>query len=154
MRRIAAMAVAALCVALGACSAPPVGPESYKVADGLAVYLGVLPAAMLQGHETHPEERMHGGVPRGPHAYHVVAAVFDAPTGERIADARVAARVTPSGLPAEARMLEPMEIAGTLTYGNYFTMGGSDPYRIELSITRAGAVEPVEVEFAYRHGPR
>jgi hypothetical protein len=120
----------------------------------LAVYLGVLPAAMVQGHQTHPEERMHGGVPSGPHAYHVVAAVFDASTGKRLENVKVEARVTPRRLAGEARALEPMEIADTVTYGNYFTMGGSDPYRIELSITPPGAGPPVEVEFTYRHGTR
>ena len=137
--------VCALIMALAARAAD----DDYKTAGGLAVYLGVLPAALVRGHQG-----MHGDVSSGPHAYHVVAAVFDASTGARIEDAKVEARVTPRRLAGEARALEPMEIAGTLTYGNYFTMGGSDPYRIEFSITRAGAVEPVEVEFAYRHGPR
>ena len=126
----------------------------YKTADGLAIYLGVLPAAMLQGHQTHPEERMHGGVPRGRHAYHLVAAVFDAATGKRIEDAMVQARVMPRGVASETRALEPMEIAGTVTYGNYFTMGGDDPYRIEISITRSGTATSVAVTFSYRHGPR
>ena len=128
--------------------------DGYKIADGLAVYLGVLPAALIQGHQTHPEERMHGGVPRGRHAYHVVAAVFDAATGKRIEDAMVQARVMPRRIASETRALEPMEIAGTVTYGNYFTMGGADPYRIEISITRSGMATPVAVTFSYRHGPR
>ena len=131
-----------------------VDEDGYKIADGLAVYLGVLPAAMIQGHQTHPEERMHGGVPRGRHAYHVVAAVFDAVTGERIENAMVQARVMPRRLAAETRALVPMEIAGTVTYGNYFTMGGNDPYRIEMSIARSGTATPVAVTFSYRHGPR
>ncbi|MEO8467200.1 MAG: hypothetical protein ABI640_17865 [Gammaproteobacteria bacterium] len=97
---------------------------------------------------------MHGGVPRGPHAYHVVAAIFDAATGARIEDAKVESRVVPRLLAAESRTLEPMRIANTVTYGNYFTMGGDDPYRIALSITRPGARGPIEVEFDYRHGTR
>lgn len=37
-------------------------------------------------------------------------------------------------------------------YGDYFTMGGSDPYRIELSITRSDGGSPVKVDFTYCHG--
>jgi hypothetical protein len=150
-RRTLVASIAAL-VLLTAC-AQRAGEVDYQTADGLAIYLGVLPAAMIQGHQTHPEERMHGGVPGGRHAYHVVAAVFDELTGERIENAMVQARVVPRGLAAETRALEPMEIAGTVTYGNYFTMGGDDPYRIEISITRSGAGTPVVVDFSYRHGP-
>ena len=134
--------VCALLVALGARAAS----DDHKTAGGLAVYLGVLPAALIRGHQ-----EMHGGAPSGSHAYHVVAAIFDASTGARIEDAKVEARVTPRRLVGEARALESMEIAGTVTYGNYFTMGGSDPYRIQISITPSGG-SPVEVEFSYRHG--
>ena len=144
---VAAMfGVCALLAALTACSADN---DSYKTADGLVVYLGVLPAALVRGHEG-----MHGDVSSGPHVYHVVAAVFDAATGARIEDAKVEARVTPRRLAGEARALEQMEIAGTVTYGNYFTMGGSDPYRIELSIRTSGGGQPVKVEFTYIHGTR
>ena len=151
-RRTLVASIGAL-VLLPACT-PRADEDDYKTADGLAIYLGVLPAAMIQGHQTHPEERMHGGVPGGRHAYHVVAAVFDAVTGDRIENAVVQARVLPRGLPAETRALEPMEIAGTVTYGNYFTMGGNDPYRIEISITPSGTATPVAVTFSYQHGPR
>jgi hypothetical protein len=123
--------------------------DNYKIVGGLAVYLGVLPAALVRGHQG-----MHGDVSSGPHAYHVVAAVFDASTGARIEDAKVEARVTPRRLASEARALEPMKIAGTVTYGNYFTMGGADPYRIELSISPPGGGQPVKVEFTYFHGTR
>lgn len=40
--------------------------ESYKVEQGLAVYLGVMPAGIVQGHPAgHPEATMHGGAPAG-----------------------------------------------------------------------------------------
>ena len=154
MKRRSVVTIASLCAVLPALAACAADDDNYKIAGGLAVYLGVLPAALVRGHQTHPEERMHGGVPSGPHAYHVVVAVFDAATGARMEDAKVEARVTPRGLSGETQALEPMEIGDTVTYGNYFTMGGSDPYRIELSIMPSGGGPPVEVEFAYRHGRR
>jgi hypothetical protein len=95
------------------------------------------------------EATMHGGLPLCPHAHHVMAAVFDA-IGVRIEDARVMARVSPPGLAGETRALEPMAIAGTITYGNYFTtLGDRHPYRIRLSITLAGTATPVVVEFSH-----
>lgn len=106
-------------------AAPAAHAESRKTAHGLTVYLGVLPAAMIQGHDAgHTEAVMHEGVPRGEHAYHVMVAIFDAENGERIEDAVVEAEVIPLGLSHVRRSLESMLIAGTTTYGNYFTMRG------------------------------
>ena len=53
-------------------------PESFQVVDGVAIYLGVMPAQILQGHpEEYVESRMHGGVPSKAHRDHVVVALFD-----------------------------------------------------------------------------
>lgn len=126
---------------------------SSKTVGGLTVYLGVLPAAMIEGEVEEHVEAAHGDVPRGRHAYHILAAVFDARTRERIEKATVEARVTPLGLAPVTRLLEPMTIAGTLTYGNYFTMRGDGRYQIELTIGREKA-DPVVVEFSYGHRTR
>jgi hypothetical protein len=142
--------------ALGLEAAVAADVEGHKTIAGLSVYLGVLPAAMVRDHSgDRTEAAMHGGIPRGHHALHVMAAVFDAKTGERVEDARVKARVSPPGLAGETRALEPMAIAGTITYGNYFTtIGDRHPYRIRLSITLAGTATPVVVEFSHRRRPR
>ena len=94
---------------------------------------------------------MHGGVPRGGHQYHLVAAVFDAKTGERITDAAVTAQVSGLGLAGPMQTLEPMTIAGTITYGGYFDLPGSDLYAIGLTIKRPGAAQPILLKFAYDH---
>ena len=126
------------------------GHASYQVENGIAVYLGVVPAAMIQGHpKGHPEQAMHGGLPRGRHAYHVMAAVFDATSGERISDATIEARVAPLGLAGSTRVLESMRIAETVTYGNYFAMPDPGRYRIVFSINLPGADKPIVMEFAY-----
>ena len=119
------------------------------------MYLGVLPAAMIQGHpKDHPEVTMHGAVPRGRDAYHVMAALFDAASGNRIENATVEARVTPLGLAGVTRRLEAMQIAGTVTYGNYFTIRANEPYRILVSITRGADSKPVRLEFSHEHRTR
>ena len=93
---------------------------------------------------------MHGGPPRGRHVHHLTAALFDARTGDRVEDVTVDARVAPLGLAGETRRLEPMEIAETITYGNFFSFPEEGGYRLRLRIERTG--EPAtEVEFRHRH---
>lgn len=121
----------------------------YKTGDGIAAYLGFLPAEMVKGHPS-----MHGGAPRGPHAYHVVAALFDASSGTRITDAKVTARIAPLGLAGQEKPLEHMEIAGTVTYGTFLTLPGVDRYTVSLDIQRPGARAPVVLEFVYDHRNR
>ncbi|WP_292447502.1 hypothetical protein [Mesorhizobium sp.] len=127
--------------------------ENYKVAQGLGVYLGVLPAAIARGHlESHPEATMHGGAPRGAHKYHIVIAVFEVATGARIENAKVS--ITLSGLGHVGQNsveLEPMAIAGTVTYGAFVTLPGSDRYDILVDISVPGRPEPARVSFTYQH---
>ena len=66
----------------------------------------------------------------------------------------VEARIAEPGLAGVTRQLEPMVIADTVTYGNYFQLSGDAPYRIDLSITRPGLATPVRVEFTYEHRTR
>ncbi|WP_043739491.1 hypothetical protein [Thioalkalivibrio nitratireducens] len=126
-----------------------------QVADGVVVYLGVLPAAMVQGrHEGDPEAVMHDGIPRGRHAFHVTVSVFDAGSGNQIKDAQVTARVAPLGLAGVTRPLETMRIDDTVSYGHYFTLRGEARYDIEITIARPGADAPVTVSFTYARPPR
>lgn len=124
----------------------------YKVAGGLAVYLGVMPAELIIGHaKGHAEAEMHGGAPAGPHVHHVMVAIFDDASGRRITDAVVTARVAGVGLAGRAATLEPMTIADALTYGAYFKLPGRDRYRIRIEIARPGATQAVKTEFDYDH---
>lgn len=123
-----------------------------KTAGDLTVYLGVMPAQLIQGHEPgHTEKEMHGGVPKGKHRYHVMVAVFEKGSGRRVTDAQVRARVAEVGLAGEDKMLEPMVIAGAMSFGNYFTMAAPRPYDITVTIRRPGTQRPVEVKFVHRH---
>lgn len=122
-----------------------------KVVEGMAFYLGVMPTELVRGHPTgHTEREMHGGPPSRAWDYHVMVAIFDAATGERITDAKVEALVETPGLGGQKRPLERMQIAGTLTYGNYFRMGGSGPFPIVLQVSRPG-LPTAEVRFDHRH---
>jgi hypothetical protein len=138
---------------LGVTSAMAADSPYHGQVDGLSVYLGVLPAALVERRHpaAHPEGAMHGGPPRGQHVYHVMVAVFDDETGERVEDLEVEARVTPLGRAAIARRLEPMSMADTITYGNYFNLATSGPHQIRVSLSRREATRPSTVEFSYDH---
>jgi len=125
-------------------------PETYQVVEGIAIYLGVMPAQIVKGHpKKHPEAKMHGGVPILRGGDHVVVALFDNATGQRIENARVTGSVMEIGLGAEQKTLEPMTIAGTVTYGNYFNMAGKNDYRIKLQIRRPKTPGVVEATFIH-----
>jgi hypothetical protein len=47
--------------------------------------------------------------------------------------------------------LEKMTVAGTVTYGNFFTLAGYGTYRIRVAIERPGAAKPAVAEFGYEH---
>ena len=105
-----------------------------ETVDGVTIYLGVVPAAVVRGHHPpdHPEAEMHGGVPDN--GYHVMIALFDETTGDRITDAEVEATVSGEGMAEARKDLDAMVIADAETYGNYFDLTGSGPYDIDLKI--------------------
>lgn len=123
-----------------------------RASGGLVVYLGVMPADLIRAYSTaYPERHMHGGPPRGTNHYHVMISIFDDATGTRVDDAQVEAEVAGLDRAGVRKALEPMVIAGTVTYGNYFHMIGHDLYRIRVRILRPGAVDAVETAFTYAH---
>ncbi len=101
----------------------------------------------------HRERSMHGGVPPGKHHHHVMVALFDEKTGNRITDATVTAYVAELGLAGHTKRLEPMPVADTVTYGNYFEMRVSVRYRISVQVRRPASARVVEAEFEYTHHP-
>ncbi len=128
--------------------------DNYQVAGSVAAYLGVIPAEIVGSHPSgHPETRMHGGPPEGVHAEHVVIALFDSPAGTRIEDATVEATVTGLGNIAITPItLDPMPIAGVITYGGYVSFSGRDTFTIDLAITRPGSPAVTKMRFNYAHG--
>jgi hypothetical protein len=126
--------------------------RQYRAAGDLAVYLGLVPAALVRGHDpAHGERAAHGRVPRGPHAYHLVVAIFDAKSGERVSDAEVVALVAPTGLAGQRHRLKPMKIEDSVTYGGFVQLPGDDRYAIKLEIKRPGRAAPIKADFTYEH---
>ena len=122
--------------------------------NGIDVFYGVIPAEIISGHPAdHTERKTHGGVPRGSGQHHLIVSLFDSKTRQRIENAQVSARIGELGLTPQSKTLEPMQFAGTVTYGNFFTMTSSGPYRIEVEIRPHGGV-PAKAVFEYRHPRR
>lgn len=119
----------------------------HETVDGLEVYIGLLPAPMVQrfpkGSE---EERMHGGPP-GKRQYHLVAAVFDSVTGHRIEGADVRARVAPLGLVGAEKHLEPMKIQSAASYGQYFGIRENGRYTVIVTVRRTNQAPAVVARF-------
>ena len=127
------------------------GDDLSKTIDGITIYLGIVPAEIVRGHPSqHGESTMHRAVPRGSEFRHIVVALFDAKTGDRITDATVDARVEQVGLAAQNKALDPMQIASTLSYGNYFAMPPSQLYTITLKVKAKRYPHAVEARFEYR----
>lgn len=124
--------------------------QGVKLADGLAVYAGVLPAEIVRGHPaSHSEATMHGG-PTSPRDYHLVVAIFEAASGKRVEDAEVIADIGGIGHVGEQRLrLEPMAIAGSVTYGGFFAPRDRGRYEITVEIRRPRQGAPTRAEFVY-----
>lgn len=140
------VALAAVLLMLAAMSCAEDGGSLQQVVSGVEIYLGIVPAEMVGGHpREHPERGMHGGTASG--GYHVMVALFDHATGQRITDAEVSARlVSPSRQEPEKR-LEAMTVAGALTYGNFFNMVRGGSYRMDIQIRRPGSPDVVRATF-------
>jgi len=128
--------------------------EQSKTAAGLTIYLGVVPAEIVKGPPTHaslskgPHE--YDIVSKSPHDYQFIAAIFDATSGERVANAVVSAEVSGLGLSGSKEKLEPMQIAGAAAYGGSFDLPGSDLYTVKLTVERTGT-SPAVLQFRYDH---
>lgn len=148
-------AILALCGALlSACGGSSGVPRSEQTVGGITIYLGVVPAEIVQGHPiaAGDVQALHGGTQAGRNSHHVVVALFDAKTGARITDARVRAgfgqRV---GEHQPLQDLEPMEINGRMSYGGFFLPRGTRGLKVHLEIRRGATSRPVTAVFAYDH---
>lgn len=136
-----------LLAGITALSVDAANPMSRSV-DGVAIYVGVVPAAIVRGHASeHAESRMHGGAAVG--GQHVMIALFDDKSGARIADADVSATVSGPKRYREEKHLEPMLVGSAPSYGNYFSLYEPGAYRIALQIRPAGAPRDIRTTFTW-----
>ena len=96
---------------------------------------------------------MHGGPSGSRGERHVLISLFDAKK-TRLENMEVLARVGEYGLSAVQKRLEPMQFAGTVTYGNFFSMPKTGPYAIELDWRIKGEKNWSHAGFIYRNAEK
>ena len=121
-----------------------------KVVDGITIYVGIVPAQIIRGQSMDHAEGMHGGSAKG-EQYHLLVVLLDAKTGQRIIDAEVEASVAEFGRTGPTLPLSLMKVAESITYGNYFSLGASGPFRIDLRIKRPNTSHVVQAQFEHTH---
>lgn len=121
--------------------------------NGLEVYLGVVSVAVLRQHPDRYPRHEQAKLPSGRDMYHVMLALFDKISGARITDAVVEARVAPLALGGPTRPLDPILVAGALTYCNYFRISPSDTTVIQAEIRRPGVARVVRARFVLEPYP-
>ena len=123
-------------------------PANRKAVGGLEVYLGVVAADTIRRQmAADPQKQAQAAIPKGSDAYHVSVSLFDAASHAEIADAQVEATIQDPVMGGQTRKLEVMVVNGTISYGNYFRVAGSTPYRIALHIVRPGTGQMVDTDF-------
>ena len=69
-------------------------PAQRITSHGLTVYFGMVPAAIAEGIAG---SSLHGVQPTAAHSQHLIVAIFNSGTGERVTDATVTAKITQPG---------------------------------------------------------
>ncbi len=118
-----------------------------KTVDGVEIYLGIVPAAALRQHASDYPAHEVSHIPSGKHIHHIMLALFDNPGGERITNAVVTAHVAPLALAGSTKPLDPMMVAGVVTYCSYFRISPSDTTVIRAEIRRPDVARVTHVRF-------
>lgn len=141
----------ALALALASNSAAADRLGQSVVVDGVLVYLGVVPSSSLRSDVKHYSgHNAQCPVPGGRDNHHIMIALFDRATGERITDADVYGRVSPLGLVGPRKHFGAVTVAGVVTYCNYFDLPPRDVYKIDMEIRRDGGAGAIEASFSYK----
>ncbi len=126
-------------------------PELVETVGGVRVHLGIIPAETLRLDAKHlGEHNLQCPPPRARNSYHVLVALFDASSGERITDAEVKVRISPLGLVGSRKHLHPLSVADAVTYCNYFDLSSMDTYFVEVEIRRRDATDVIQATFEFK----
>ncbi len=126
-------------------------PELVETVGGVRVHLGIIPAATLRLDAEHfGEHNLQCPPPRARDSYHVLVALFDVSSGERITDAEVNTRISPLGLVGPRKHLHPVSVADAVTYCSYFDLAPMDTYSIEVEIRRRDATDVIKATFEFK----
>ena len=147
-------AVAVAVAVAGAAQAAPTDQRQQN--ERITLYYGVVPAvlsqATLAAHPPAPE--VHGAARPASDTHHLVVALFDTPTGQRITQATVTVRHTPPKGVAMSKVLEPMPLGDALSFGTTFVIAKGRHHRFRIEVRRGERVERFDVVYDNLHsGP-
>ena len=125
---------------------PPAFGEHRKVVDGLAINIGVVPAAQLLRADAY--ERVAHREMATNATHHVVVGVADARTGEPVGDARVSLELVDPRGAMQSRTLIRGDAGGQPDYSGLFRFGWSGAYKLRVNVER-GSAAPVRTTFAW-----
>ena len=80
-----------------------------------------------------------------------MVSIMDEKTGKQVANAMVDGQVGEFGLSVTAKKLEPMIIAGTTTYCNFFPMSGTGSFQIDVEFRLPGQAQTHSTRFYFTH---
>lgn len=121
-----------------------------RQAGGLVLQYGLVPAEMVIAVSRPQAEReMHGGA-AGKSGSHLVLAIFDAASGQRISEAEVMTHITLVGGASTTKRLEPMNINDMPSFGAFVPIGAPGIYKIRFEVKRAGVEGTASAEFEHR----
>ena len=128
--------------------------QQLSTEGGITAYLGLVPAEIIKGLtlSATAEQGLRGHLPRRPHEYQILAALFNAANGVRIADAVVSVELSRPGSQSGRQKLTPMQIDGAAAYGGVFDLPVFDLYNLKVIVERPGA-SPTLLQFKYDHRP-
>jgi len=129
--------------------APAMTGQNFAVVGDTTVYFGVVAADVIRSHPRDYPQKGYGVPPSAPAQYYVTIALFDTSSGKRIDDAGVRAHVATAAGAGPEKPLRPITIEDARSYGNYFAMGGTGPYKITVQIKRTGSPDSIQAQFEY-----
>ncbi|MDP6388917.1 MAG: hypothetical protein QF654_03375 [Alphaproteobacteria bacterium] len=121
-----------------------------QVIGGMTVHLGLMPVGALRGDPNAYPAHDRTKLPPGADMHHVMLALFDNKTGERITDAAVTASVAPLAFSGLWKPLGPTSVDGKITYCNYFRISPKDMYVIKADIRLPGSTTVHRTEFVLK----
>jgi hypothetical protein len=123
-----------------------VAQQSRQEREGVVMYWGLVPEAIVS--QRHAMDELHGGAPQdGGQVHHLVVALFDAASSQRLEGAVVRARLSENGIvDAPPKYLPPMPINGQMSYGQLFSVAKDGPYQFRVFVKLSD--RPKDIEFA------
>lgn len=145
---------AAVALAVFAAAAQATPTDQRQQNERITLYYGVVPAALSQAavaaHPPTPD--VHGTVRPAADTHHLVVALFDTPTGQRITQATVTVRHTPPQGAVMSKVLEPMPLGDALSFGTTFVIAEGRNHRFRIEVRRGERVERFDVVYDNLHG--